>query len=105
MSFKNWMNENLDIDQLTDIVRDGVRCGIKGLIYTCDIMEVFENEGHEIYRAVSEYADKMGFTNPTGLACALNEDFGSGVDFETWMVWTAVEYLAQDVLDEKERVA
>lgn len=95
MSFRDYLKEHLDADDLRNIARNGADGGFNGLIWSKDMMECFqENE--------SEILDLWGEMGGADLPSITEHGLSGMVDR---LVWGAAEILAEELAEEMEEEA
>ena len=60
-TFRAWLTEMLDAEQIEDLARHGADTGWPGLTYTSDCVELFERYEEEIREALNEDAEAFGY--------------------------------------------
>jgi hypothetical protein len=101
-NLKDWFNKTLG-DQANEIAENGADCGFTGIIYTNEMVEIFDYFQDEIWEMVVNEAEEIG-ENPIKFISSFNRidmttEFNN---FKALLVWFACEKLARefDNLDE-----
>lgn len=104
-TFKEWMLNQFNRDQLSDIIRSGVSAGFVGLTYFRETSNLYGEFHEDIWEMLGDDADDQGVT-----ICELISSFGGAGNvyddctFKNLLVWYAAEKVAFDVteLDEQD---
>lgn len=91
-SFKQYMTDHYDSDELLDIANHGCVTGCAStLIYYSDTNRIYDEYCDNIHELIAEYSESMG-----GLPSNIIENIGSAMQFKNAMVWLAAELVAYD---------
>jgi len=75
MTFKEWMIEEFEEENLKDMVTHGVDGGFDGLIYYNDTTALFEKHKYEIFDRLADTTEDMGYKNIYELLATFNQDY------------------------------
>lgn len=104
-TFKDWMLETFDKDDLDGIANHGADCGWAGLTYTADAAELFDDYADELWDTIQENAQDFGYKNPLEFIASWNRANmaeGNFASFKNLLVWYAAEYWAYRLLEDDE---
>jgi len=103
-TFREWMTQQYDRDELNDIVNHGIDSGFSGLIYTSECCDLFDEHADEIWDLARESANEMGAKNVAAFIAGFRraEMSESWDQFRNLMVWFAAEEYARQLVDEIE---
>lgn len=98
-TFKEWLQEKLDADQIKDLAEHGAAAGWPGLTYYRDTCALYEEYEAEIWECLNDDADAMGEPNVLKLIATLNgADCVSDKDtFENLLVWYMAERTTREI--------
>ena len=104
MTFKEWMLDRLDAGQIEDICDHGVDGGFPGLTYYSDTCKLYEEHKEEIWDALFEDADSLGYKTALDLMADFGtaKNVGSADQFENMLTWYMAERVARDLVDNRE---
>lgn len=93
MTFKEWLQENLDEDQRRDLARFGAASGFPGLIYCSDTCKLYNEHKDELWELTNDIADGLGYENALDFlgSCHGANSVRSDTQFRNLMVWVAAE--------------
>ncbi len=63
-TFRSWLTETLDAEQIEDLAGHGADAGWPGMTYTSDCVELFDPFQEEIREALNEDAESYGYDSP-----------------------------------------
>lgn len=99
-NFKDWFNENLG-DKAEDIANCGADGGFTSIIYTNEMVEIFDHFQDEIWEMVVNEAEEMGENPITFISSFKRIDMATEFNsFKALLVWYACEKLAVQEYDE-----
>lgn len=92
MSFKEWLEENLEEGERRDLARFGASAGFHGLIYYVDTVNLFDRYEDELWDMMYDIADGLGYDNALDfLGSCQGGEVGSTAQFKNLVVWVAAE--------------
>lgn len=99
-TFKQWMLEKFERDELRDMVEHGVQGGFSGLIYYQETVELYEQYYQEIWEMLCDEANSLGM-NPVELINNFRRSSSvvNHKEFVNLLVWFAAEKVAYDVIE------
>ena len=101
-TFKQWMQEQFDHDELKDMVNHGVNNGFSGLIYYSETTALYQQYKDEIWDILYEESEAFGVSILEMLAqTRLGKDAATAYQFENFLVWFAAENIARDLTPEE----
>lgn len=102
-TFRDWMVENLS-DCLPDIVEHGCAAGFPGLTYYSETCSLYARHKHQIWDALVEDADSMGYSSVTAMIADFNgaEQVVDATTFKNLLVWYMAERIAREEMDRRE---
>jgi hypothetical protein len=103
-TFRAWLREALDLDQITDLANHGADAGWPGLTYTADCVDLYLRFEKEIHEALVEDAEAFGYKSPEVLIAAFHraDMLWTADGRKNLLVWYLAERTARDITDEKE---
>lgn len=104
-TFRQWMRENFDDDELCDMVEHGCSGGFSGLVYYTDTQALYNQFSAEIWEMLCDDAQNMGM-EPLELIASFNGAKNVYLDmhFENLLVWYAAETIARQLTENDEEV-
>jgi len=101
-TFEDWMKANFSKQDLRDMVRHGVDCGFGGLTYYNDTVKLYDKFSDEIWNALYDDAQNMGYNNVLQfiVECFRDSDVASDAQFKNMLVWYMAERTARAILGE-----
>lgn len=100
-TFKNWMREHYDNQELESIRDHGCESGCAcGLIYYSETSAIYDEFSGELHEILGDWVNEIGFI-PNYIA----ENIGCDYQFKNAVVWAIAEYYANDLLCELESEA
>jgi len=99
-SFEDWMKANFSKQDLRDMVRYGVDGGFSGLTYYNDTVKLYDKFADEIWDALYNDAQNMGYNNVLQfiVECFRDSDVASDAQFKNMLVWYMAERTARAIL-------
>ncbi len=99
-SFKDWMQENFEPHELSDILRHGVQNGFHGLIYYHETSELYEKYHEDIWNMINDDAESMDVL-PLALISSFNGCANVCDDrtLKNLLVWYAAEKAAYELTE------
>jgi hypothetical protein len=102
-NFEDWFNENLG-NRAKEIAENGADSGFTHLIYTNEMIEIFNHFQEEIWELVNTQAKEAGEQNVMNFIGTFTrfdmfDDFNS---FKALLVWFAAEHYARQHENQKE---
>jgi len=97
MTFNEWFEENLS-DYAEDIANHGADSGFPHITYYSDTEKVYNQFESEIYEAISDDADSMGFDNVDQMISQFNRSdmLDDPTQRRCLLVWYMCERTAQE---------
>ena len=92
LTFKQWMQDTYDQEQLKDISQYGCVNGVSGLIYYTETNAIYDQYSHELHEVLGEWIDSMGET-PT----FITKELGNASTFKNAVVWFVAELYANEM--------
>jgi hypothetical protein len=101
-TFKEWLQETLDADQIKNLANYGADAGWPGLTYYKDTCALYEEYEAEIWECLSDDASGQGYKNILELIATFGgSDCVSCKDtFENLLVWYMAERTARELSGE-----
>ena len=102
-TFRAWLEETLDREQIIDLSEQGAGTGWPGLTYYSETSALYEQYEDEIWQAIEDDADGQGCT-----PLALIASFGGANDvhgddqLRNLLVWYMAERTAYEIANESE---
>ena len=97
-TFTQWFNENLN-EYAEDISNHGADAGFPYITYTSDTVEIYDKFESDIYEALNEDADSMGYDNVEEMISKFTRS-----DMLSWpegrknlLVWYMCERASQEI--------
>ena len=100
-AFIKWIAATYDADTLADISSHGANCGYAHLCYHWEINELYAQFEEEIWDVLYEYAESCGYT-VIGLLAQHDKNIDSGNALRSYMVWSAVEIVANEIVNQED---
>lgn len=102
-TFREWMSETLDPEDMRTLVVHGASAGIPGLIYYSDTSALYDRFADEIWAAMWRDAEAFGYPNTmaylASVASGPNVCMEDEATFRNAMVWLMAERTAMDLYD------
>ena len=104
-TFRAWLTETLDTEQIEDLAGHGADCGWPGLTYTSDCVLLFERFQGEIRQALNEDTDTFGYDCPEAFVATFRRSdmLWSEDGRKNLLVWFMAERTAHEITDEAHR--
>ena len=98
-TFKAWLTDTLDPEQIEDLASHGADAGWAGLTYTADCVELFERFEDEIREALNENAEAFGYDSPEAFMAtfARRDMLWSEDSRKALLVWFMAERTAHEI--------
>ena len=96
-TFKQWMKDTYDRQELEDIAQNGCVGGVSGMIYYTETCALYDKHAEELHEVVYNFEQECG-EQPQYIV----EELGDMVRFKNAMVWFAAELYAQEMTSEDE---
>lgn len=99
-TFKEMMQEEFEKEVLEDIANHGCSTGI-AFVYYADNDKVYDEYENDIWEALHEDAEDMGYKNELELIGSFNgaKDVESDQQFRNLLVWYMAERTARELTD------
>lgn len=103
-TFRNWMKANFTRQDLKDMVTHGVSSGFSGLIYYTETAKLYDKFSDEIWDALYDDAQNMGYNNVLQfiVECFRDSDVASDAQFKNMLVWYMAERTARELLEDND---
>lgn len=100
-TFRSWLQETLDAEQIEDLAEYGADAGWPGLTYYSETGALYEAREPEIWDALSEDAADFGHASPLELVATFNGAKAVETDsqFRNLLVWYMAERTAREIAD------
>lgn len=96
-TFKDWMKSNFKKSEMRDITDHGVDGGFLGLTYYCDTSKLYDKFHKEIWDALFEDSEDLGYKNIFSFIASFNRNEASNdVQFKNLLVWYLAEKIARE---------
>lgn len=95
-TFRQFMKDTYDKDELQGIANYGCQGGVGGMIYYTETCALYDKHAEELHDIVHEYGQYMG-TMPQYIV----ENLGCLTGFKNAMVWLCAEVIAQEMTNEE----
>lgn len=104
MNFKEWVLENYDPDEVSDISNYGADAGWPHITYVIDCVRLYEQFHEEIWSLLAEDADNFCEGNVPALIASFGRaDMAiSEAGFKNLLVWYAVERTCREIVESGE---
>ena len=104
-TFREWMTESLEWDDIENLAEHGAAAGFPGLIYYSDTTALYDRFGEEIWAAAEEDAESIGHTHVLEFVAGFRGgiEVRSQEQFANLLVWYMAERTAQAFVDEAEQ--
>jgi hypothetical protein len=101
-TFVEWMKATFTKQELKEMVEHGADAGWNSLTYYKDTCELYNRFKNEIWEAMIQDTDEMGFRNVFALISSFKaSDVGSVDQFENLLVWYMAERTARQLTEEQ----
>ena len=103
-TFRAWLTETLDGQQIEELAGHGADAGWPGLTYTSDCVELFERYAEEIRDALNEDTEEYGYDSPEAFVATFNRSdmLWSEDTRKNLLVWYMAERVAHAIVAECE---
>jgi len=103
MKFNEWFDENL-AESASDIANHGADCGFPCITYTTDCVDLYNEFEDEIYDALNDDAENMGYGNIEEMVSKFSRSdmLSTPEQRKNLLLWYMVERRAHEIEDEKE---
>lgn len=100
-TFRAWMEEELEPDTIRDLANHGAEGGFPGLTYYSDTVALAERFEDEIWDALAEDADSLGYDHPLALIATFGgaANVQSATQFQNLLTWYMAERIAREITD------
>lgn len=96
-SFKHWLKDTYDREELREIADYGCESGVAGgMIYYSETCALYDKHAEELHNAIWQYEQDTGV-----LPEYIIKYLGDLTGFKNAMVWFVAEYYANDLLCEE----
>jgi hypothetical protein len=95
-TFKQWMKDNYDINELQDIAEHGCVSGVSGMIYYSETCKIYDQYAEELHDMIYQYEQDMG-----EMPQYIVNELGCLTGFKNAVVWFCAEVLAQEMTNEE----
>ena len=104
-TFRAWLTEILDAEQIEDLASHGADTGWPGLTYTADCVELFERFADEIRDALNEDAESFGYDSPEAFVATFSRRdlLWSEDGRKNLLAWFMAERTAHEITEEVAR--
>ncbi len=104
-TFRSWLTETLDPEQIEDLAGHGADAGWPGLTYTSECVELFERFEEEIREALNEDAEAFGYESPEAFVATFSRSdmLWSEDGRKNLLVWYLAERTAHEIAEEAHR--
>lgn len=95
VTFKQWMKNTYDHEELQAIAEHGCASGVAGgMIYYSETCALYDKHAEELHDVLGDWIDEIG-ENPE----FITKHLGHCASFKNAMVWFVAELYANDILD------
>jgi len=98
-TFKEWMAQHYEPEELLDIAHYGANTGWQGLTWTTELWDLYTQYKDEIWEVIAELADEYGVHPLQFLADLLKDKVQDAGTFHDTIVWLAAEHYANTLTD------
>ena len=104
-TFRSWLTETLDPEQIEDLAGHGADTGWPGLTYTSECVELFERYEDEIREALNEDTEAYEFDSPEAFVATFRRSdmLWSEDGRKTLLAWFMAERTAHEITEEVAR--
>lgn len=101
LTFREWMLNQFDRDELSDICTHGANAGWSGLIYYSDTSDLYEKYNEDIWKMLYEDYQSHGSASCLELIISFQtaKDVNSDDQFKNLLVWYAAERIAFEITE------
>jgi hypothetical protein len=98
-TFKQWIKDTYEADQIEDIQRHGCEGGVSGMIYYTETTALYDQYADEMHEVIGELTDQIGF-----IPEYVTRYIGSVAQFKNAIVWVVAEWYAGEIVAEAEEI-
>ena len=100
-TFREWILENYDMEELKNISSHGCLGGIHGLIYHFETVALYEKYKEDIWELIYADYEDLGYASCLDMIISFggSNSVNSDQQFKTLMVWYYVEEIARRQMD------
>ena len=98
-TFKQWIKETYEPEQIEDIQRHGCEGGVSGMIYYTETTALYDEFADEMHEVICELTEQIGF-----IPEYIIRYIGSVEQFKNAIVWVVAEWYAGEIVAEMEEV-
>jgi len=91
-TFKQWLVDNYEHNELADIANHGCAGGVGGMVYYTETVKLYAQFKEALHQTLEEYKDATGEW-PQYVV----DELGDDVRFANAVVWFAAEWIAQNI--------
>ena len=104
-TFRAWLTETLDAEQIEDLAGHGADAGWPGLTYFSECVELFDRFQDEIREALNEDTEAFGYESPEALVATFSRSdmLWSEDGRKNLLVWYLAERTAHEITEEAVR--
>lgn len=93
-NFKQYMIDTYSHNELADMANHGANTGHHGLIWTADMVKLYQRFADNLHAIVAEYNDATG---ETGFPAFVSESAEDADQFASAMVYFGAEWVAYEI--------
>jgi len=96
LTFKDWMKNQFDHDELVSLCEHGAQGGFSGLIYYFETNALYDQYRDDIWDMLEEDRESFGMKTCAELIASFNgaKDVASDQQYKNLLVWYAAERIA-----------
>lgn len=100
-TFRGWLLDTLEPDQLHELATHGADTGWPGLTYTADCVELYDRYRDDIRAALEEDAEALGYDCPDAFVASFGRSdlLWTEDGRRTLLVWYLAERIAREVTE------
>ena len=104
-TFRTWLTETLDAEQIEDLAGHGADAGWPGLTYTSECVELFDRFQDEIREALNEDTESYGYDSPEAFVATFGRSdmLWSEDGRKNLLAWYMAERTAHEITEEEAR--
>ena len=95
-TYKQWLKDTYDREELNDMAAMGCQGGFGGMIYYSETCDLYDKHAEELHDLVYNYEQDTG-----EMPQYIVEQLGCMTGFKNAMVWFAAEYYAHEMTNEE----
>lgn len=105
-TFREWLTETLDAEQIAELADHGADAGWPGLTYTSECVELYDRFAGEIREALNQDAEDFGYPNPDAFVASFRRSdmLWDDEQRKNLLAWYMAEKVAREISDEREEV-